>query len=271
MKSYKDKDTLEKLYLKYGNQITISKILNCNPKTVSVWMKKFGIKTVGSQGARKNNYNQDFFEKIDTEEKAYWLGFIYADGCVYQSTDKKSYRLQINLKLEDIDLLIKFQESIGSNYKIQEKKIGNAFACLLKVNSTKMCNDLMNKGANPRKSLNLTFPSEKIVPKSLQHHFIRGYFDGDGSIYKVKGKEHFIVDICSNESFLFEMEKILLSKGLENFTYGKHRNSVAISLKTAKDINVIKLYKYMYDNATIYLERKKERFEEFKQVCPLWE
>lgn len=270
MTNYKDENTLRELYLKYGNQNKVAEELGCNSKTVGAWMKKFGIKTVGSQGARKHSYNEKFFEKIDTEEKAYWLGFIYADGCVYESTDKKSYRLQINLKLSDYKTLEDFQKTIGSNYKIQEKQINNSMACLLKINSTKMCKDLMSLGVFPRKSLKLNFPSKEVIPVELQSHFIRGYFDGDGSIYKIKGKQHFTIDICSNESFLQDIEKILLDKGMEKFNYSKHAKSKAISLRTSKDKNVIDFYKYIYKNATVFLKRKKNKYDEFIRAhCPL--
>lgn len=266
MKPYQDKKTLEELYLRFKSQTKIAEHLNCNSKTIAAWMKKFEIESVGSQGARKNKFNENFFETIDSEEKAYWLGFIYADGCIYKGSDKKSYRLQINLKLDDIDMLRKFQNSIESSYKIQEKAIGNTFACLLKVNSTKMCEDLMDKGVFPRKSLKLKFPSNEIVPKYLVRHFIRGYFDGDGSISKIKDKNHYKIDICSNEEFLIELEKHLIEAGTSKFSYDRKKQTKAVSLKSARDNTIKIFYEYAYADATMFLERKKKKFEDFMNV-----
>ena len=143
MERYKQKDVLMELYNEHKNIRKIAEILEVNHKTISIWMKKHGIKTIGSQGARKNNLNHDFFESIDSEEKAYWLGFIMADGCVYKGSDGSSLRLQINLKGSDVEHLQKFQNAIGSSYKIQTKMIKTSNVCILKVNSTKMCQDLI--------------------------------------------------------------------------------------------------------------------------------
>lgn len=80
MKPYQDKQLLELLYEIYKSQSKVAEVLKCNEKTVAAWMKKFEIVSVGAQGARKRNVNNSYFKEIDTEEKAYWLGFIYADA-----------------------------------------------------------------------------------------------------------------------------------------------------------------------------------------------
>ena len=179
MYDYKDKETLEELYSQHKSTYKVAEVFGVNHKTIAAWMKKHKIQTVGSQGARKNNLNHDYFQNIDTEEKAYWLGFIMADGCVYKGSDASSYRLQINLKGSDKEHLDKLQKSINSSYKIQEKKVKNSDVCLLKVNSTKMCQDLMALNVTPRKSMLCQMPS---LEEHLEKHFIRGYFDGDGCL-----------------------------------------------------------------------------------------
>ena len=182
-----EKEILENYINKELSYKEIAKIFNVNEKTIKINAKKYGLTSkIGSQGARKHKFNERYFENIDSEEKAYWLGFIAADGCVYKN--KQSYRLQINLKGSDIDHLKKFQKAICSDYKITEKKVGKAQSntCQLKINSTKMCNDLIKNNIIERKSIIFEPP---ILNKNLMSHFIRGYFDGDGWITSYKRKD----------------------------------------------------------------------------------
>lgn len=92
-------------------------------KTIISWCQKFNILHERFQGARKHKLNKSYFASIDSEEKAYWLGFLMADGCVYKGSSKNSYRLQINLSFNDRDCLEKLNESIESDYDIKDKYV----------------------------------------------------------------------------------------------------------------------------------------------------
>ena len=183
---YMNKEYMVELYNKYRSGKKISKLLNCNEKTIYAWLEKHGIDTseTGSQGARKHFYNEDYFKKIDTERKAYFLGFILADGCVYLGANKNSYRFQMNLQIQDKYVLEELQKDIGSDYKIQDKQFGYKkngdprFISLLKINSSKLCEDLINLGVIPRKSMKQEV-KKNLIPNKLISHFIRGYFDGN--------------------------------------------------------------------------------------------
>lgn len=259
MKYYQDKELLKELYEAHKSYDKVAEILGCNYKTVARWMKKFDIANVGTQGARKRNLNHDYFEEINTEEKAYWLGFLYADGCVYRGSGSYSYRLQINLQARDRIILEKFQSAIESNYKIQEKKVNNADCVLLKVNSTKMCEDLMNLGVVPRKSLICTFPK---LRSDLIPHFIRGYFDGDGCITRTESRGKWGINICGNQAFLTSMQNIFKENDILVNIYDNN-HSVAKTLETGSHVMISKLYDFLYKNATVYLERKYEKFQAF--------
>ena len=229
-------------------------------KTIKINAKKYGLTSkIGSQGARKHKFNERYFENIDSEEKAYWLGFIAADGCVYKN--KQSYRLQINLKGSDIDHLKKFQKAICSDYKITEKKVGKAQSntCQLKINSTKMCNDLIKNNIIERKSIIFEPP---ILNKNLMNHFIRGYFDGDGWITSYKRKDS---NGYRNEVGIIGGKKALnyfidfLPKGFSKYEKYKDDKIIQISGSSIKTIS--ETYNYLYENATIFLDRKKNVFE----------
>lgn len=132
-----------------------------------------------SQHRRKYKINHNFFKNIDTEEKAYWLGFIAADGNVRSVvTDKiHRYTLSITLRESDRHHLEKFRDVLyrGDKPKITKNRSG----CVLEVSSKQNYYNLVNAGICDRKSLTLTFPT---IQNALLKHFIRGYFDGDGWI-----------------------------------------------------------------------------------------
>ena len=129
---------------------------------------------------KKFKCNENFFEVIDTEEKAYWLGFLYADGCVQQKGNY--YTTKIDLATIDRNHIEKFKKSLDSNHNINDYKDHSKIV----IGSKKMFNDLNNKGCVPKKTLILEFPTIEQVPEHLVHHFIRGYFDGDGTINIMK-------------------------------------------------------------------------------------
>lgn len=267
---YMNKAYMIKLYNKYKSGNKISKLLNCNEKTIYAWLEKHGIDTseTGSQGARKHFYNENYFKKIDTERKAYFLGFILADGCVYLGANKNSYRFQMNLQIQDKYILEELQKDIGSDYKIQDKQFGYKkngnpkFISLLKINSSKLCEDLINLGVIPRKSMKQKM-EEKLIPNNLIKHFIRGYFDGNGSC-SIR-KNLISLDFFGSKIICLQIDKYLKLNNInKNVLYGNKKNEL-YGLRINNTDNKILLYYYLYEDATIYLKRKKEKFDKFLQ------
>lgn len=249
------KELLENLYRENLSIKKVAAILQVNEKTIARIMKEKNIENVGSQGARRHRFNESFFEEIDTEEKAYWLGFIAADGCVYKGSDGSSNRLQINLKGDDSYMLERFQDAIGSNYKIAQKMSGKYKVAQLKVNSTKMCSDLMNHGIIYRKSIIVEFPKLK---KEYERHYIRGYFDGDGSIGKYK--KSYSVRIVGGSPMLLKIQDVFNSFGVEMNLRNVRDDIHELSIANSKALDGIE--KFLYQDATIFLERKREIFIE---------
>lgn len=127
-------------------------------------------------------YNNEF-KVIDTPEKAYVLGFIYSDGCIGEYNH--SYRIDIVQHKDEEYLIDKIQQLFPFFKKSNYTNKGMAFE--LVNNQKALFEDLKALGVYPNKSnenrYNLRFPN---IAKELQSHFIRGYFDGDGSVYKQK-------------------------------------------------------------------------------------
>lgn len=265
-KIFTSKEQLEKDYKEFKSSNKIAEKYNVNQKTVLNLMKHFDIKTIGSQGARKHNFNHDYFENIDTEEKAYWLGFIMADGCVYKGSDKYSLRLQINLKGDDKEHLEKFQKAIGSNYKIQLKDCKGSSVAILKINSTKMCNDLINLGVIQRKSIVCEYPN---INEKYNKHFIRGYFDGDGCITSTDRNTRLSwkFSIVGGEGMLNSIK----DKLPEDISIYDRKNQNVVYLETGSHERINNVMDWLYENSKTYLDRKYSKYKEFKSYysCPL--
>ena len=218
----------------------------------------------------KYSYDSDFFEKIDSEAKAYWLGFLYADGYIhrnYKNGKIKSMSLELSLKSEDRVHLENFLRDIKSNVPIKDKVIKlndkKYFANRVIVSNTKMCRDLVNLGCVPNKSLILTFPSYDIVPKEFMWDFIRGYFDGDGSIY-YNNKEHTIkveMVFVGTQNFLKGINDFLLLEGIPS-VFKIYQKGNAFEMYIYGYDNIIMIYDKFYHTATRYLKRKKDKFDE---------
>jgi hypothetical protein len=207
---------------------------------------------------RKNNFDQSYFDVIDTEDKAYFLGLLFADGNVYM----KRNRVQITLANEDSYILDKFSQCINSSAKLY---LDREIYSKLILDSKPLCQYLIILGCIERKSLTLKFPSEEQVPKHLLHHFIRGYFDGDGHISKDKRlvKPYYHINITSSEGFIQSLRDELVENGIvPGGTYKRYKekeisaHTIMVKSKSAKVF-----LDYLYKDATIFLTRKHKLYE----------
>jgi intein/homing endonuclease len=203
------------------------------------------------------NLKHDFFSKL-TEESAYWAGFIAGDG----SISKKRHNIKIRLNIKDDQHINKFIEAVNtSNKKYYYKKcrVGkywNNPASQICVYSKQMLNDLKLYGIGPCKSFTLKFPNN--LPKNMVNHFIRGIFDADGCIsyHRIINKVYPMFVFVGTHSICKNIAKYL---NIHN-KIGWNKSIRYIQIKGTKQVNLI--YDYLYKNATVYLDRKKARFEE---------
>lgn len=209
------------------------------------------------------SFNIHIFDNIDTEEKAYWLGFLMADGNVSQ----KGHIISLELKIIDAEHLFKFKTFLNSTNNIK-LDFGKLKRCRFNFANKYTFEALSKWGCVPNKSLILQFPY--LIPKTLYIPFIRGYFDGDGSLtysYTNKGKTKITVstNFIGTKSFLQSLQDILLEYNIKfNEWHNKHHNEVIMNIDNNKS-NSVKLLNLLYSNATIYLERKYQRYLFFKQ------
>lgn len=228
-------------------------------RTISKHLKELGIEIINKQNRPKFNIN--VFDTIDTEEKAYWLGFIFADGYIGSTPireDKKSvYNFELSLALKDIEHLEKFKKFISFEKEITK----DSYRCRLMVANKHFWTILNSYGCVPNKSLTLKFPN--CIPNDLIRHFIRGYFDGDGCITRhvYVNTVSPAINVLGTSDFLNNI--INYSDTTPNIRHDKRHSEETLILEWHKD-DGIKFINYLYKNSSIYLDRKFKLYNFFK-------
>lgn len=260
-----EKDILEELYTKkrYSKE-KIAKILGCSDWKVRKYMKEYGIETRSNrEQALKYTVDENYFEKIDTENKAYILGFMYADGYIQAKRKHSNLKLGVSIQEKDRKLLEDIKKEMSATHQIKTYttssgyKIGSKYVRLI-ISSEKLCKDIMDKGCLEQKTENLFFPNNKQVPKELLPSFLRGYFDGDGSIYK---NGSWRVSIMGTIPFLSEIVKLFDLK--EKKLYNRNPESNTINRELSFNINeAVDFIEFINKHNGIVLERKNSKIKE---------
>ena len=202
--------------------------------------------------------NEDFFEMIDTEFKAYILGFLITDGNVSERTNSQP-RIRIQIHDKDEYILEEFKKQLNSSNKInhfnEDKRKNHVELC---VHSQKMFDDLSNYGVVPNKTWNTYLPDN--IPNDLISHLIRGIMDGDGWIAK---KDAFIGFIGTNKLMHQIKDQIQSELSIEGKICIKNDDTELSELWYADNNSKKLMYHYLYDNANYYLVRKKDNLENF--------
>lgn len=275
--TYKNKEWLSKKYQELQSAEKIGKLIGEKAKTITWWRKKLGIPKIDtSQFARKYYINQEYFSKIDNQKKAYWLGFLMADGCVINKKGNKM--LMLGLSIKDKKHIEKMLNDMDANYPINigesKSPTGKYFKnASVTITCKKLCDDLNDYCVNENK----TFNSE--IPKNINHkyirHFIRGFFDGDGCIVRQNKNDNNLSFSLSSAS-----KKILLdiANYFESTLSIKHYQVKKINRSIYKhdffsyQVCAIeynkKIFKHLYNYSSVYLDRKKEKIKDFiKTPC----
>lgn len=217
----------------------------------------------------------DIFSNIETELQAYLLGFYAADGNINEK--RKTFR--IHLQKQDSELVYLYKDTISPDartFTVEEhkttgrngKEIIAHESFGVDITSSKLCTDLVNLGIGYNKSYcDLHIPN---IHESLIRHFIRGYFDGDGSIVvwlaREKGKSDRVrgkFDICAKSaSILNEFIKFFAKYSIKlNLNYLKRDDMFIVTTSNKKEVE--KIYHLLYDNANFYLSRKFNKFDHY--------
>lgn len=186
-------------------------------------------------------FDSRYFEKIDTPDKAYWLGLLYADGWVICDKKRANYEVSIELKREDRYILEKLNSVFGNVFKIKDIDKEHVFiiqnytdthSSVLRMYSKQMAQDLINNGVVENKTYKRVYP---MVSDDLFIHFFRGYFDGNGCVYNyiARGKKRNQINITTpNLDFaLFCQKKLMDIYQIDTHVYTENemKNRIVIT------------------------------------------
>lgn len=250
-----------KLYKEGLSSVEIAKIYGVTHKTITKILDKCGVQRRNG-GRRKYKLNENYFDNINTPNKAYILGFLYADG----SNMESKCTISISLQEDDRYILEKIRKEIGSEKPLEFLDYSNKHdggynyknQYRLLMFSRHMCEVLKDKGVVPNKSLILQWPT--FLSDDLYSHFLRGYIDGDGYIQPHKW-EH-CVDFISTYDFCKKAQEYIENKlgikcrlddaschnGITTYLYIRYKEQVKLFLD------------YIYQDAELYLERKYQTY-----------
>jgi hypothetical protein len=238
----------------------ISQLLNIPYSTVIGLLKRMGL-TINS-GRREYSLDEDYFNIINSVDKAYFLGLLYADGNVSKTGD--GYRVKIGLQERDSYILERFSKYCNFNGPIlfRKGKDNHQNQKLLQIYSKRFYENACKQGLHDNKTFTLIFPKLDDIYIS---HFIRGYFDGDGCVFIKQYKNQMVTsiqflgtyDICINiKNHLTNIlklrsdTKLLPKKSIFKYT-----------INDRKDL--LKVINFIYsDHNDCFLERKFKKAKE---------
>ena len=270
IKDYQEEIT--KLYQEGKTAKEISSLLGFKyPQPVYNYFKKMGWERTGKTGKRVYKVDENFFKCINTEEKAYILGFICADGHIEKD------RLNITVSIKDRDILEKIRYAMHSNHPIKEvqrtnpyKKTNreNLILSELMIGSVELVKPLFNMGLTTNKTYTLNGDILKYIPKYLIRDFLRGYFDGDGNVFfgrRYSSGYKYNVNICGNEDFLLKSFQVYFPSN--NKLYKDLYSRQCYVWKISQKYKVRDFMYYLYYNSSIFLQRKYNEFRKIMWAC----
>lgn len=225
-----------------------------------------------SELQRKYDINESYFDVIDTQEKAYFLGFLYADGCNFpeKNTVKLSLKEGDKEILEKLSLLLQPTKPLCFGKK-QNANSSNQY--ILTIYNKHISERLSELGCVKAKTHLIEFPL--WLPESLYSHFIRGYFDGDGYISSISTKfisSNVSLSIVGTISFCLSVSAItsdMLDINWYIETRHKERNNNIRQIRTSGRTQIVRFLDWIYKDASLFLERKKALYLEHKRISEI--
>lgn len=239
-----EEDKILKTHYPQNGYLKVQELLpNRNKRAIRSRASKLGIKYL--------SYDNAYFDNIDSPTKAYWLGFLYADG--YVTTNN---RWGLELQLSDSNHLKHLLEELKYNGEMKTRiKNGNS-SCYVLINNANMHDSLVKNGVIMNKTNALSFPDETILPIEYTNCFIRGFYDGDGCVsYSDISKE--ISFVCKSNDFIMKLLSIFKNNDI-SFSYSINARDNLPTLRLYKKEEIQKFYTYIYSNSNENnrLERK---------------
>ena len=263
------KEQKEKMLELYNNPDVSTKSI-CEMFGISKWTLYNVLTGLGVQGfggkRKKYELNENYFDEIDSPKKAYILGFLYADG--YNSVSKRT--ITMSLEERDKDILEAIRTEIGSTRELEYLDYSNKHdfgytysnQYRLLLFSAHMSRTLESYGMVQNKSLVLSFPN---IREDLLRDFIRGYYDGDGSVYQGKRLTQFTLTITSTNDFCEALKEFVENKlNINCHIYdASNHNGITKVFNISGRIQITKFLDWLYQDAEMFLTRKYNRYIQY--------
>lgn len=243
------------------NGYQIAKIYHTYPHAIYRVLEKNNVKRyLQEEQVKKYHANKNAFNDLAREETAYWLGFIFADGHVHNRR-----RLQINLAIKDKELVVRLQSFLKTESPVFEVLNIEYPQVRFSVSDFDIGKRLCELGMEDKDFRVIT----SAIPRTSLSHFIRGFFDGDGSVNKrIAGKYREAVSFVGSCQFMSWLRDTLAIMAETNPKRKIQKNSKSdvYYLTFCGRKQCLKVHDFLYKNATIYLERKKQTFDTYLQT-----
>lgn len=254
------------IYLSGTSLENLAKKYKIHTRTVARILKRNG---QASRGNLKYPTNIEAFKSIKEKDAAYILGFLYADG--YNDTGRG--KVEITLAEKDRKLLEAIRDYISPTRPIYFKhkstlgfkNANSQHEIRLYLPIPRLSKYLASLGLAQNKTFTLEFPSDDIVSENLLPHFVRGYFDGDGSMCisrNGQGVSYGKCGVISSNRFCEKYKEKLASIGIKGNT-DPHPSDGMSSVVINKKGDILKFYNFLYSDGGIFMQRKYDKFIEF--------
>lgn len=234
---------------------------------------KIDIREDNKTHSKKYKLNENYFKIIDTKDKAYFLGLLYADG----SMNKKYNELRLALQKKDVEILEVFNNYLETNKPlrlIKKRNLKHSDMYSINIENKILCEDAKKLGLVNNKTNLLEFPDKTILPEKLISHFVRGFFDGDGCVTVKKRilknnnsySETLFFSFTATYQMCESLQKIF-NKNINlniNKIHKRHKNRKANTYHIVYGGNkqALKFYNWLYkDCENLKITRKKLKFE----------
>lgn len=243
-------------YLNFESISSISKSLNIPFVKVKNTIENACEVTISYSKRLNRNLVEDFFKSINSPEKAYWLGWLITDGCVYNNA------IQLTILKDDIKILNLLSKDLGVHNKVSITTTGYARFYLGCAN---MVEDLAKYGIVQNKTFSVTIPK---MPQRYYSHLLRGMFDGDGGLSIFTRYNHSVFELSfTGNKYCVEAFNDLIHQNLNMDKRTVTRNGSIFRLRWTRRNDIIKILDWLYsDCGEHFLDRKYDKFKKIKGI-----
>lgn len=255
------KETAQEMYNLYINgkrTPEIAEMYGLDQHTVGRVFKRNGFAT----DRKTYHCDEGYFDVIDDQDKAYILGLLWSDGCNQLDHGKVTIQLQEQDKeiLEQIKNVSSNERPLWKS-QLNKKNPNWQNSMVLTWQSRHISQVLNDYGMVPRKSLVLEFPN--WMDEFLYRHFLRGYVDGDGSVYYSEDRNVFRVSMVGTKMFLDVVQDICTNIGIKTSMHHKREyNDITFTLTTTSNTGTLQLLNWLYKDANLKLQRKYVKYQQ---------